>query len=173
MIIDTIIRKIFSILEGRKWKSTYDMFRKKYNISTSFRFVGLGINIYGDGQFFAGENSYMGSNCSIQVGKDNVCKIGNNCRLASNVRIYTVSVNADNNLDVNPFDKSLNSKKTGDVIIGNGVWLGANVFINPGITIGNNVVVGANSVVTKNLVENGIYGGVPAKLIRKKSNSIE
>ena len=55
-----------------------------------------------------------------------------------------------------------------DVIIGNGVWIGANVFINPNIIIGDNVIVGANSVVTKNLEPNGIYGGVPAKLIRFK-----
>jgi len=38
----------------------------------------------------------------------------------------------------------------------------------PGVIIGNNSVVGANSVVTKNIPENAIYGGIPAKLIRYK-----
>ena len=57
----------------------------------------------------------------------------------------------------------------GDIVIGNGVWIGANVFINPGIRIDNNVVIGANSVVTKDIKENSIVGGVPAKLIRIKN----
>tara|TARA_B110000971_G_scaffold188195_1_gene197812 strand:+ start:402 stop:569 length:168 start_codon:yes stop_codon:yes gene_type:complete len=54
------------------------------------------------------------------------------------------------------------------VLIGDGVSIGANAFINPGIRIGSNTVIGANSVVTKNLEANSIYGGVPAKLIRHK-----
>ena len=54
------------------------------------------------------------------------------------------------------------------MLIGDGVWIGANAFINPGIRIGSNTVIGANSVVTKNLEANSIYGGVPAKLIRQK-----
>jgi acetyltransferase-like isoleucine patch superfamily enzyme len=56
------------------------------------------------------------------------------------------------------------------VIIGNGVWIGAHVFINPGVIIGDNSVIGANSVVTKNIPENSIYAGTPAKLIRFKKN---
>ena len=64
---------------------------------------------------------------------------------------------------------SKKEKIVGDVIIGNGVWIGANVFINQGVVIGDNVVVGANSVVTKSLKEKGVYGGVPAKLIKFKN----
>ena len=169
MIFDTLIRKAFSFLEYRKWKSVYELYRKKYKLPISFGFNGYGINIYGDGNLEVGENSYIGQNSSIQLGKENTCVIGNNCRIASNVRIYTISVLADKNLDVNPHDKDVNFVKKGNVIIGNGVWIGSNVFINPDIKIGNNVVIGANSVVTKNLEENAIYGGVPAKLIRKKN----
>ena len=51
------------------------------------------------------------------------------------------------------------------------VLIGANVFINPGTTVGENSVVGSNSVVTKNIPPFTIYGGVPAKLIRKKMGS--
>ena len=61
--------------------------------------------------------------------------------------------------------------KKGDVIIGDYCWIGANVFINPGTTVGENSVVGSNSVVTKNILPFTIYGGVPAKLIRKKMGS--
>ncbi len=56
------------------------------------------------------------------------------------------------------------------ITIGNDVWLCGNVIINPGITVGNNIIVASGSVVTKDLEDNAIYGGNPAKLIRKITN---
>lgn len=53
------------------------------------------------------------------------------------------------------------------VTIGNDVWMGANVTVLPGVTIGNNVVIAAGAVVDKDVPDNCIVGGVPAKLIRK------
>ena len=91
-------------------------------------------------------------------------KIGDGCRISHNVRIYTQTLEPDQD-----FSKKDKVMKTGDVIIGNYVWIGANVFINPGISIGDNSVIGANSVVTKDIPAFSIFGGVPAKLIRAKS----
>lgn len=53
------------------------------------------------------------------------------------------------------------------VRIGNGSWVGANVVILPGVTIGEGVVVAAGSVVTKDLESHTIYGGTPARVIRR------
>lgn len=58
------------------------------------------------------------------------------------------------------------------VVIGNDVWIGGNVTILPGITIGNNVIVAAGAVVTKDIPDNCIFGGVPAKFIRAIENDI-
>ena len=52
------------------------------------------------------------------------------------------------------------------VTIGDDVWIGANAVIVPGVTIGNNVVVAAGSVVTKDIPDNTLVGGVPARKIR-------
>lgn len=52
------------------------------------------------------------------------------------------------------------------VRIGNDVWIGGNVTILPGVTIGNNVVVAAGAVVTKDIPDNTLVVGVPAKKIR-------
>jgi len=58
------------------------------------------------------------------------------------------------------------------VTIGNDVWCGGNVTILPGVTIGDNVVIAAGAVVTKDLPSNGLYGGVPAKLIKEIENDV-
>lgn len=55
---------------------------------------------------------------------------------------------------------------TKPVIIGDDVWIGANAVILPGVTIGSHVVVAAGAVVTKDVPENTIVAGVPAKVIR-------
>ncbi len=51
--------------------------------------------------------------------------------------------------------------------IGNDVWIGGGSIILPGVTIGNNVVIGAGSVVTKNIEDNVVIAGNPARVIRK------
>ena len=45
--------------------------------------------------------------------------------------------------------------------------------IMPGITIGNNVVIAAGAVVTKDVPDNSLVGGVPAKLIKLLENDVE
>lgn len=50
--------------------------------------------------------------------------------------------------------------------IGNNVFIGSNVSILPGVTIGNNVIIGAGSLVTKNVPDNVVMGGVPAKVLK-------
>ena len=54
------------------------------------------------------------------------------------------------------------------VTIGNDVWIGANVTVINGITIGDGAVIGANSIVVTDIPAYSIYGGVPAKYIRKR-----
>lgn len=58
------------------------------------------------------------------------------------------------------------------VFIGNDVWIGGNCTILPGVTIGNNVVVAAGAVVTKDVPDNCVVGGVPAKIIKALENDI-
>lgn len=52
------------------------------------------------------------------------------------------------------------------VVIGNDVWIGANVILLPGVNIGDGAVIAAGAVVTKNVDPYAIVGGVPAKVIR-------
>jgi acetyltransferase-like isoleucine patch superfamily enzyme len=53
------------------------------------------------------------------------------------------------------------------VVIGNKVWIGANVTILKGVTIGDGAVVAANSLVNKDIPPKCLVGGVPAKIIKE------
>ena len=52
------------------------------------------------------------------------------------------------------------------VIIKDFVWCGANVSILPGVIIGQGAIIGMNSVVTKDVPENAIVAGNPARIIK-------
>lgn len=53
------------------------------------------------------------------------------------------------------------------VLIKKGAWIGANANILPGVTVGENAIVGAGSIVTKDVADNAIVVGNPAKEVRK------
>lgn len=55
---------------------------------------------------------------------------------------------------------------SGAPTVGDDVWIGPGVRILGEITVGRNTIIGANAVVTRDVVENSVVGGVPAKLIR-------
>ena len=163
------IRKVLGYIYGKMrsfyYEERYDYFRRHYKINSNFRFNGVDIRIYGDGEIELGNDSYIGNYSTLQLTRGCKILIGNNCQISHNVRMYTTSADPDQD-----FTKGKTKPaKTGNIVIGNGVWIGANVFINPGIKIGNNAVIGANSVVTKDVEENTIVGGVPAKLLRLKT----
>jgi acetyltransferase-like isoleucine patch superfamily enzyme len=52
------------------------------------------------------------------------------------------------------------------VVLGSGVWVGANAVVLPGVTVGRNAVIGAGSVVTKDVPSFAVVVGNPAKIIK-------
>ena len=54
--------------------------------------------------------------------------------------------------------------------IGNYVYISSGVRIIGNVTVGNNVIIGANSVVTKDISDNCIVAGVPAKILKENIN---
>jgi serine O-acetyltransferase len=58
-------------------------------------------------------------------------------------------------------------------IIGNDVYIGASAQVLGPIKIGNNVTIGAGSVVIKDIPDNAVVAGVPAKIIKMKENTNE
>jgi acetyltransferase-like isoleucine patch superfamily enzyme len=89
----------------------------------------------------------------------NGIELGKNFLFAPGVKLISSNHGVD--------DKQV-VEKSPPIIIGDNVWLGANVVILPGVNLGNNVVVGAGSVVTKSFQDdNIIIAGNPAKIIKE------
>lgn len=116
-----------------------------------------GKNIEIGDNFFANFNTVI-----LDVGK---VTIGNNVMFAPNVSVYTAGH------PIHPDSRNSGYEYGIPVTIGDNVWIGGNVVINPGVTIGNGCVIGSGSVVTKDIPDNSIAVGNPARVIRKITDS--
>lgn len=109
-----------------------------------------------------GDNVFMNYGCVIlDVMK---VKIGTDVLFAPGVQIYTAT---------HPVDAATRRKwieYAKPVTIGSDVWIGGGAIICPGVTIGNGVVVGAGAVVTKDVPDNMMVGGNPARIIKEIDN---
>ena len=98
--------------------------------------------------------------------------VGDYVSIANNVKIILSGGHYIENFTTYPFkvkffeEKESESLCKGPIIIKDDVWIGTDVTILSGVTIGQGAVVGAGAVVTKDLEPYGIYGGVPARLIK-------
>lgn len=88
--------------------------------------------------------------------------IGNDVRLTANVKFITHDGGmwVARNLGV-----LKNADKFGKITIGNNVHIGWDVILMPGVNIGNNTIIGAGAVVTKDIPDNSVAVGIPAKVI--------
>lgn len=103
-----------------------------------------------------GENFTMMSGCIIDYSHCWLITIGNNVTLAPRVHILAHDASTK---------KFLNYTKIGLVEIGDNVFVGAGSIILPNVKIGSNVVIGAGSVITKDVPNDSLVAGNPAKII--------
>ena len=62
---------------------------------------------------------------------------------------------------------------TAPITVGNDVYIGVRSIILPGVNIGNNCIIAAGSVVTKDVPDNSVVGGIPAKYIKSSTEYLE
>ena len=105
----------------------------------------------------------IGNGCNIMAGAiiSNDVTIGNGCIVYFNA-ILSHDCIVGNFVEISP-----NATLLGRCVIGSYTQIGANATILPNISIGQNVIVGAGSVVTKDIPDNCLVVGVPAKIIKE------
>ncbi|MBM7694060.1 acetyltransferase-like isoleucine patch superfamily enzyme [Peribacillus deserti] len=81
--------------------------------------------------------------------------------LAPGVQIYTATH------PLNPTERNSGKEYAKPITFGNNVWIGGSAVINPGVTVGDNVVIASGAVVTKDMPENVVVGGNPARILNK------
>ncbi len=103
-----------------------------------------------------GKNVYINHLCSmLDMG---TITIGDNVLIGPKVNILSEEH------PVNPADRK--ALMVRPVVIKNGAWIGAGATILPGVTVGENSVVAAGAVVNKDVPDNTVVGGIPAKFIK-------
>lgn len=113
----------------------------------------------------SGEKPYLfvGENVRFDHVNPQGIEIGNYTTLATGVVILTHYLSSK-------LPKRGYTFTIGKVKIGDACFIGANTVICKDVTIGDNSIIGAGSVVTKDIPQNEIWGGNPAKFIKKRNN---
>ena len=135
-------------------------------------------DIFKDKKYIIGDFTY-GHPIIIFENDDANLFIGKYCSIAEGVTIFLGGNHRQDWITTYPFNALpmyfLNSNKilghpstNGNVKIGNDVWIGKSVTIMSGISVDNGAIIAANAVVTKNIGPYEIWGGNPAKFIKKR-----
>jgi acetyltransferase-like isoleucine patch superfamily enzyme len=115
-----------------------------------------------EGEVSIGAKTVMGQDCTISAFQH--VSIGRECILADRVMLIDFDhgvIDVDRPIRLQGIYKR-------DVDVGHNVWIGYGACVLRGVRIGDNSVVGTNSVVTRQVAENAVVGGVPARLIRMR-----
>lgn len=113
----------------------------------------VGSNIHVGQHFFANYNVTILDRAEVRM--------GDYVMIAPNVLISAVGH------PLSPVRRRQRMSVAKPVRIGDDVWIGGGAVILPGVTIGNNVVVAAGAVVTRDVPDNSLAMGVPAKVVKQ------
>lgn len=115
-----------------------------------------------------GDDVYINHSITILDGGDSKIIVGD--RVAFSPNVILISNSSPNNSVLATADYANKYIKCANIVIGDDSWIGAGSIIQPGVTIGKGCIIGSMSNVTKDVPDNYIAYGNPAKLIRKVKN---
>jgi acetyltransferase-like isoleucine patch superfamily enzyme len=115
-----------------------------------------------EGEISIGAKSVLGQECTISAYQH--VSIGRECIIADRAMLI--------DFDHGMVEVERPIREQGiykrDVNVGHNVWVGYGACILRGVTVGDNCVIGTNAVVTRDLADNTVAGGVPARVIRMR-----
>lgn len=111
-----------------------------------------------------GKNFSRQEGCSFDYSHCWLITIGDNVGFGPNVNVLAHDASTR---------RFMGYTKIGRVTFGNNIHIGAKSVILPNVKIGNNVIIGSGSVVTKDIPDNSVVAGVPARVIVKMDEFVE
>ncbi len=149
---------------------SFGMYMREQWYSKHFKSCGINLHVL-PGTYIlhperveCGDNVFLGINNYIQAAGGLV--LGSDVMFGPYVKIWTQN-HIFEDYDTPVWKQGYEYKP---VVIGNDVWLGANVFVMPGAIIGNNCIISANSVIAaKNYPDGCIMAGYPARKIGERN----
>lgn len=157
--------RIYNALDDTDYEAQYNQLKHMLGSVGEKVWIGKTFNCDNGKKIHIGNNFTGNFNLTILDIRE--VYIGDNVMIGPNTLITTV------NHTLTPKGRREHLGIASPVNIGNDVWIGGNVTILPGITIGNNVVIAAGAVVTKDVPDNVLVGGVPARIIKEIENDVE
>lgn len=121
--------------------------------------LGRNVTFYNPSKVIIGRDVYIAYGCWFMA------SFGIRIENEVNFGPYVVVVTANHSLENGSYAFGENGKKA-EVVIGEGSWIGAHASILPGARVNDGVLIAANCVLNSETEKFGIYGGVPAKLIK-------
>lgn len=178
-------RKVFFFLVQRRNSNLARKVKAWYFFKSNSLVLGKGVRIHGlPVQVSIGQQAQFYDHCVFEFGSDSSLQVGANvvlsygvlvsCRkqivIGKDVQIGEYSSLRDS---THAYEGKEQSMKYGQdivdpIVIHDNVWIGRGCLIMPGTVIEEGVVVAANSVVKGHLEKDSIYGGCPARFIKKR-----
>lgn len=161
------IRKKF-LINARNTKGEFGLALRYAILKAITKKIGDNVSVHENVYIFSPENLDIGDNVSIHpmcyIDATGGISIGNDVSIAHMVTVMsTTHLFDDTTIPIK--DQGCESKRT---VIENNVWIGAKTTVLYGVKISQDSILGANSVVNKDVPENVIVGGIPAKIIKER-----
>ncbi len=115
-----------------------------------------------EGEVRIGAKTVMGQECTISAYQH--VALGRECVIADRVML----IDFDHGVVEVERPIRLQGIYKRDVDVGHNCWIGYGACVLRGVAIGDNAIVGTNAVVTRDVPENAVVGGVPARVIRMR-----
>jgi acetyltransferase-like isoleucine patch superfamily enzyme len=115
-----------------------------------------------EGEVRIGAKTVMGQECTISAFEH--VSIGRECVIADRVML----IDFDHGMVEVERPVRLQGIYKREVRMGHNCWVGYGACVLRGVTIGDNCVLGTSAVVTKDVPDNAVVGGVPARIIRMR-----
>ncbi|KAF0334440.1 sugar O-acetyltransferase [Pediococcus acidilactici] len=168
--IQTMIQNAQNVT--KEINQTQDFSKRMALFKKLFADVGENVTIMSPFRVMYGKHMRLGNDVLINANANfldaNLVTIGDRVLIGPDVKFYCGehSIDASKRFGKRSDGSSYVISTTRPIEVGNDVWIGGNVTILPGVKIGNNTIIAAGAVVNKDVPDNAIFGGVPAKKIK-------